>query len=126
MNTRDKGALGEAFAVAFLKEKGYRILACNQFQKHEEIDIIAEKDTYRVFIEVKARAQTPDAPTRYGAPCMAVTPKKQLHLLSAARKYNLANKTTKNIRFDIIEVYFTKEETPRVIEIRHMEDVIRA
>ena len=126
MNTRGIGAIGEAYAVAFLEEKGYRILACNQFERHEEIDIIAETETCRVFIEVKARTQVPDAPTRYGSPSMAVTPKKQLHLLSCARKYNLTHKTEKEMRFDIIEVYLTKGEVPETIEIRHMEDAIRA
>ncbi len=126
MNTREKGYIGESFAVSYLVEGGYRILSCNQFQKHEEIDIIAETDTHRVFIEVKARTQLPNAPTRYGAPYMAVTPKKRLHLLSAARKYNLAHKTQKEIRFDIIEVYLTKGEPPALVKIHHMEDAFGA
>ena len=126
MTPLELGRLGEDAAVSFLREKGYRILCCNQFEMHEEIDIIAETKDFRIFIEVKSRRQLPDIPTRFGAPCLAVTPKKQQHLISCARKYNLANKTKKPLRFDVIEVYFTKEDIPKVIEIRHMEDAIRA
>ena len=126
MTTRELGKLGEDYASLYLAEHGYRIISCNIYQNNEEIDIIAEKGNVRVFVEVKARSQVPGAQAKYGLPCQAVTPKKRLHILSAARKYNRAHETKKEIRFDVIEVYISKNEPIHVMEVRHLEDVFHA
>ena len=126
MNTRAKGTIGETYAIAYLEGKGYRILSCNKFEKHEEIDIVAETEGERVFIEVKARTYSPKNLARFGTPRNAVTPSKRVHLLSCARKFNLSHKTDKPYRFDIIEVFLSAGDPPEVIDIYHMEDAIRA
>ena len=54
-STRKRGNSGEAFAADYYEKNGYRILCRNFKGSHGEIDIIAEKDAYIVFAEVKLR-----------------------------------------------------------------------
>ena len=51
-----KGAWGEECAAAYLRRRGYRILARNYSCRFGEIDIIAADRHYVVFVEVKLRA----------------------------------------------------------------------
>ncbi|QND49309.1 YraN family protein [Rhizobium lusitanum] len=50
-----RGHISEYLAAAFLRLKGYRILAIRHRTKLGEIDIIARKGDLAVFVEVKAR-----------------------------------------------------------------------
>lgn len=49
------GRQGEALACSFLKRKGFKILHTNYRRRQGEIDIIAEREGYVVFSEVKTR-----------------------------------------------------------------------
>ena len=49
------GNTGEALAVKYLSEQGYKIMHQNWRHSHWEVDIIAEKDGILHFIEVKTR-----------------------------------------------------------------------
>lgn len=53
--TNKFGKLAEDYATSFLSQKGYKIINRNFRSRFGEIDIIALKDGYLVFIEVKAR-----------------------------------------------------------------------
>ena len=44
------GSLGEQYAAQALQKKGYRIAEMNFRCRYGEIDIIAEKDGYIVFV----------------------------------------------------------------------------
>ena len=56
METKAKlGPWGEALAAAFLRKRGYHIVATNYRSRYGEIDIIAENAEYLVFAEVKLR-----------------------------------------------------------------------
>lgn len=55
MSTKDIGSKGEELAVAHLQKQGYKILATNWQWLHKEIDIIAQKKSFVVFVEVKTR-----------------------------------------------------------------------
>ena len=55
MKRREIGILGEKLARDFLKKKGYRILETNFRCQYGEIDIIARKKDYLVFIEVRTK-----------------------------------------------------------------------
>ena len=56
METKAKlGPWGEALAAAFLRRRGYHIVATNYRSRYGEIDIIAENAEYLVFAEVKLR-----------------------------------------------------------------------
>ncbi len=109
-NRRRLGADQEARVQVYLEEHGYEIVTRNFYSKHGEIDIIAKKDGYLVFIEVKYRSDE-----RFGAPEEAVTFGKQQHILAAAKYYMYKNRVPYDTpcRFDVAGV--TKDEI-RVIE----------
>ena len=54
VNKRAAGADKEQLAARYLVDNGYTVLERNFRNKTGEIDIIAKKDNYIVFVEVKA------------------------------------------------------------------------
>lgn len=116
-NTKEIGDKGEKIAASYLKKHRYKIVEKNFRSAHGEIDIIAKKKDYLVFVEVKSRKDSEENFKNYGYPRDAVTKTKQKHIISTARYYLLKHPTEKLIRFDVIEVYLS--EKPRV---NHIED----
>ena len=113
MNDKIKtGREGENLAADFLEKKGYQILARNYRFKHAEIDLIAKKESFIVFVEVKTRSYS-----FYGEPEAFVDSKKTATILRAAEQYTFENKYEGNIRFDIISV-----KVGGSAEIVHFED----
>lgn len=100
-NKRTIGAEKEAMVSEYLQQNGYKIIGRNFFCRQGEIDLIAKKEEYLVFIEVKYRKNT-----AYGMPEEAVTPAKQKHLRAAARYYLYKNRLSfeQPIRFDVVGV----------------------
>ena len=82
MHSRDIGALGEKIAAEYLTSLGYMIRERNFRSREGEIDIIAEKDDFLVFIEVRTRTST-----SYGTPEESVTAKKKERLIALAEAY---------------------------------------
>lgn len=115
--TRDIGKRGERIAADYLKKHGYKIHAQNVPSAHGEIDIIAENRDFLVFVEVKARKDSPENFEAYGLPSEAVNKKKQQHILYTARIYLEKHPTEKEIRLDVIEVYLGEGA-----RVRHIED----
>ena len=117
------GNFGERAACKYLKRKGYKILKRNYVGLNKrEIDIIARKDNVTAFVEVKTRSadyQSPNEPR----PASAVTPEKQLGLITAAKCYIGYNRPNTRIRFDILEIYVKKQGRNREIQkINHLEN----
>ena len=82
-NYRQKiGEWGEGVASEFLEKKDYKVIARNFRTPYGEIDIIAEKDGFIFFVEVKTRTTK-----SFGPPEISVTPRKQEHMLAAAEYY---------------------------------------
>jgi len=106
------GAVGEAIAVAFLEDKGYKIEVVNWKRRKLEVDIIAMYESILVFVEVKTRSNN-----QFGEPEEAVDSKKEKQLIKAASVYCYAHDYEAEIRFDIISI--TIEPT---LDIRHFED----
>ncbi len=73
------GREGETQAAAYLRRRGYRILARNVRAGGVEIDIIAAKAQVIAFVEVKTRRQQ-----CHGTPEEAVDARKQARLLRGA------------------------------------------
>jgi len=73
------GQKGEQAAADYLSAKGYDIVARNVRTPYDEIDLIAQKAGYTIFLEVKAHTSR-----TLGPPEIAVTPRKQQHMLSCA------------------------------------------
>ena len=112
-----KGAWGEECAAAYLRRRGYRILARNYSCRFGEIDIIAADRHYVVFVEVKLRAS--DRFVRAGA---YVTPAKQARIRTAASLWLAEHDTPLQPRFDVIEIYAPEGTETRRPQVRHWED----
>jgi len=76
------GTKGEELAAQILVSEGYLILGRNFRTAYGEIDIIAQKDTQIVFVEVKTRTNR-----NYGYPEDSITQSKRSHMLSSADAY---------------------------------------
>lgn len=125
MNTREYGRLGEESAARFLESEGYDIVGRNIYVSHDEIDVVAENDSFVVFAEVKTRRQFPDKNTDFGTPASAVNVLKQSNLIRSAEQYLLEHPTNKSPRIDVIEVYTDPSvDTYKVLEIRHIENAV--
>ena len=106
------GREGEDRAAQFLKKQGYKILERNYSTPQGEIDLIALHRGEVVFVEVKTR--TNDA---YGAPELAVNPRKQKRMVKAALGYIKYKKLHKvPCRFDVVAISAAAEQAIDLIE----------
>ena len=113
MNTRKFGIIGEKIAQAHLCNKGYEIVETNFYTKRGEIDIIAKKDKWIIFVEVKTRSNL-----KFGTPAMAVNYTKRKHIKSAAKTFLYLKKLYGHeVRFDVVEVFINDGKC----KINHME-----
>lgn len=95
-----KGKIGEARAVYYLKKAGYKIINTNYRCSVGEIDIIAIDGNVLVFLEVKSRKNTD-----FGNPAEAVNYKKQQHIAKTAITYIKQNNLFDSpVRFDVVEI----------------------
>ena len=115
----ETGAFGEELAAKYLAEQGFCILHRNKRIGHLETDIICENEDYIVFAEVKTRRMT-GAKTRYGSARDAVDAKKREHLSAFVREYLRAYPTGKRPRIDLLEVYLSREEAPKITWIKNI------
>lgn len=76
------GKKGELLVAHYLQQQGFSIITHNYRCRSGEIDIIAEKATLRVFVEVKLRQSS------YFALSEVITPSKQKKIITTARFYN--------------------------------------
>lgn len=102
-NRRKIGKIGEDFAADCYEKNGYRILCRNFKGTHGEIDIIAEKDAYIVFAEVKLRSFLSQKPAE------AVDSEKMLHIVNTAHEFLCEYKdntyiNSLTVRFDVFEI----------------------
>ncbi len=109
-NKRKIGDEYEQMAVIYLRKHGYRIKERNFRCKFGEVDIIAKKGNYLVFIEVKFRSSNV-----YGTPAEAVNYAKQRRISNVASFYLYKNKYPADtpVRFDVAAI---SEEGIRIIE----------
>ena len=109
------GNNGEALAVKYLSENGYRVLHKNWRYSHWEVDIIAEKDSILHFIEVKTRLTK-----KFGHPEDGVDNKKIQNLINAAEEYLYQQPQWKRVQFNILSITILKDEP---VEYFLIEDV---
>ncbi|MFH0820387.1 MAG: YraN family protein [Candidatus Peregrinibacteria bacterium] len=98
---KEFGDHGEQIAIAFLRQKGYRILDTNFRKRVGEVDIVAMdgKNQY-VFVEVKTRRNT-----RFGYPEESVNFRKLRKILMTGQLWLAEKKiNTDNYRLDVISI----------------------
>ena len=114
MNAQQSGKLGENAACVYLKKKRYAILARNYRKRFGEIDIIAQRKSKIVFVEVKTRSGA-----GYGMPSEAVDYYKQQKIIKTAQSYLLEHRLDGEIAFDVIEVLLSGG---KVLSVNHIEN----
>lgn len=110
------GAWGEAQAAAYLKKKGYRILACGYRSRFGEIDIIAADKKFLAIVEVKLRKND-----GFAKALEFVDTGKQKRIRTTASIYLSQFPTELQPRFDVIEVYAPEGVQTAKPLIRHLE-----
>ena len=123
-DTKRIGDWGEQYAVNYLRWHGYTVRERNYRAGHHEIDVIASRFGWLVFVEVKARSYRPDELDSLPPPKVAVKRDKQSYTRQAARQYLFEHPTKKKPRMDVIEVWLEKSNTPdkkpKLLRIHHI------
>jgi putative endonuclease len=113
MKRKELGATGEKLARDFLKKKGYRIRETNFRCREGEIDIIAQKKDYLVFIEVRTKTSS-----SFGSPEESVTFAKKEKLIASALAYLNSHKDLPaSWRIDFIAVELDQKDKATRIEL---------
>ena len=111
------GKWGERLVSEHLRNQGWCILETNYRCRVGELDIVARKDGFLAFVEVKLRKSS-----EYGLPREAVNAGKQQKLRMAAQLYLQENPTKLQPRFDVAEVYAAegiRTKNPRITYIEN-------
>ncbi len=113
MKRKELGTIGEKLARDFLKKRGYRILETNFRCREGEIDIIAQKGDYLIFIEVRTKTST-----GFGTPEESVTSAKKDKLIASALAYlDTHQNLPSQWRIDFMAVELDKEGKTTRIEL---------
>ena len=124
------GRLGEDIAADHLQKNGYTIVNRNLHMGRNELDIIAEDESFIVFVEVKTRTCLYPESGAFGIPANAVDISKRKNTVKAARDYLASYYGGKQPRLDVIEVYIHKGknefQAPTVLKVNHIRNAFDA
>jgi putative endonuclease len=113
MKRKTVGLLGEKLAREFLKKKGYRVRELNFRCRNGEIDIIAEKDDYLIFVEVRTKTTT-----SFGTPEESITFAKKERLIALALYYLNSHPNLSSLwRIDFIAIELDSKGQATRIEL---------
>lgn len=115
------GRWGESLAAAYLRKKKFTLLAANYRCRFGEIDLIAEKKKYLVFVEVKLRKNAD-----FAEAMEFVDHRKQERIRQTAAMFlTKYENITKQPRFDVIEIYAPDGLDTKNPKIKHLEDAFQ-
>lgn len=97
---------GELIAFMVLQRDGFTILETNWCFQKAKIDIIAKKDRFLIFTEVKTRGSK-----KIGKPSDGVDKKKMALYKDAVKGYLEQYPSEDEIRFDVLNIMIGKDET---------------
>ena len=113
MNRQEVGKLGEKAARKFLKKRGYRIRETGFRCSRGEIDIIAQKKDYLVFVEVRTRSSLD-----FGTPEESITAAKKKKLVALALTYTSTHQDFPPLwRIDVVAIELDDKGKTRRIEL---------
>lgn len=113
------GRRGERSAEAYLRRRGWTILATNYRFGRREVDLVARKHSLVSFVEVKTRAGL-----GYGVPAAAITRRKRREIEVVAQDYLFRHRLGDvSVRFDVIAIEV--DAGWRVHRLEHIEDAWR-
>lgn len=107
------GKEAEQRASVYFKSKGFTVLAQNFHYRKAEVDLIVQKESLLVAVEVKARSSV-----FYGDPETFVSPKQIKRLIMALDAFVVERNLDVEVRFDIIAFTVVKKEW----SMNHIED----
>ena len=114
VDKKETGNKGEDLAAAYLKEKGFAILARNWRHRRLEIDIVAERDNRIRFVEVKTRSTN-----QFGYPEKAIGRVKMANMMRAAEAFLAGINEEMPIQFDVVSITLEAGGC----QIYHIEDL---
>jgi len=118
MDRQEIGKLGEKEARKFLKKRSYRIRETNFRCSHGEIDIIAQKKDWLVFVEVRTKSNLD-----FGTPEESITQAKKKKLVALALTYTSTHQNLPPLwRIDVVAIELDDKGKPKRIE--HIENAI--
>ena len=117
-NRKKLGAFGEKVAEAYLKKKGYSIVETNFRCSVGEIDIVARKKDYLVFVEVRTRRSL-----GCGTPEESVTLAKREKLTELAQTY-IQERNVLSPFWCIDVVAIEVDSSGKVTRIDHIENAV--
>ncbi len=111
------GREGEDRVARYLKQNGYIIVKRNYRERFGEIDIIAENNTYLVFVEVKTRSEGAIV-----SGVEAVDRNKQFRVYKTGMSFLKRLHIDLIPRFDVAEVTVTKSEDGEKWSLNYIEN----
>ena len=111
------GAWGEAVAAEYLRKHHYRVIAQGYSSRYGEIDLIAVKGKFLVFVEVKLRKSA-----RFAQGREFVTRTKQAKIVAAAQSWLQVHPTSLQPRFDVMEIYAPAGADVSKLEMNYIEN----
>ena len=113
MDRQEVGKLGEKAARKFLKKRGYRIREVGFRCHHGEIDIIAQRKDYLVFVEVRTKTNLD-----FGTPEESITAAKKKKLIALALTYTSTHQNLPPLwRIDVVAIELDDKGKPKRIEL---------
>ena len=113
MNRKNIGKLGEKLAQKFLKKRGYHIYETNFRCQVGEIDIVARRKDYLVFIEVRTKSNLD-----FGTPEESITENKKKRLISSSLHYiNTHHGLPASWRIDVVAIEIDDKGKTKRIEL---------
>ena len=113
LKKKDTGRRGEELALAWLQERGFRLLDRNWRSGHKELDLVMESAEHVHIVEVK----TLTAPLLI-QPFEKVDAAKQTRMVAAASNYIAARQVRKEVQFDVISVVLDGDQ----VEIEYIPE----
>jgi len=118
MERQRVGRLGEEAARKFLKKRGYRIRETGFRCPRGEIDIVAQRKDWLVFVEVRTRS-SPD----FGTPEESITQTKKERLIASALTYNSTHQDLPpQWRIDVVAIEL--DDKGKVGRIEQLENAV--
>ena len=113
MDRQEIGKLGEETARKFLRKRGYRIRETGFRCRYGEIDIIARKKDYLVFVEVRTKSNLD-----FGTPEESITQAKKERLIASALTYTSAHQDLPPLwRIDVVAIELDDKGKTKRIEL---------
>ena len=120
MSRAETGRLGENAAAEYLEKLGYRIVERNYSRRCGEIDIIAYKDGFICFVEVRTRAE---GSMVSGAESVDI--RKMRRVYKTACLWLMEHDVACQPRFDVAEMVSSKDGG-RIERINYIENAFGA